>query len=486
MNEHDVVRRVSLAGQAEQIIRAGMDAVRPERLMQSLVRRRGDILSIGDKGFDLRAYERIYLIALGKAAPAMAGALLEILGEQIDEGLITGRPDVGKSLNPGGLRKEKHDADTYPGLEYIPASHPLPDENSLDAGRKAMELSGRAGASDLVFVLISGGGSAMLCLPAAGILLEEKRKITRDLLGAGASIGEINAVRKHLSAVKGGRLAAALHPATVVSLVISDVIGDDLESIASGPVYFDSTTFGTARGVLEKFHLWASAPDSVRKVIAGGMKGRIQETLKKNDPVFGRVATFIVGNNRIALEGAAVESGKLGFRTSILTSADCGEARYAAREYVLLLREFAGRQRAGSDPLCLLAGGELTVTVRGKGSGGRNTEFVLAALIELCQEPLRDEHDWLIASVGTDGIDGPTDAAGAMITPAALRTMERLSLDTATYLNANDSFSYFEKAGGLVRTGPTGTNVMDLRLFLLKWNPGTALGGSMDFSPPFG
>jgi glycerate 2-kinase len=271
--------------------------------------------------------------------------------------------------------------------------------------------------------------------------------------------------------------------------VISDVIRDDLESIASGPVHPDSTTFETARGILKKYHLWEDAPPKVQKAIMEGIEGRMPETLKKNDPVIERVSTAIVGNIRSALEGAAVAAGKLGFRAHILTTSDHGEAREAARQYVALLRSIAasprlsspspspsrlsppraGLLRFGVGPLCLLAGGELTVTVRGNGHGGRNTEFVLAALNELRREPLGSGRDWLIASVGTDGIDGPTDAAGAMITPAAFDAAERLALDPASYLDNNDSYTFFEKAGGLVRTGPTGTNVMDLRIFLLKF-----------------
>ena len=474
--------------QAERIIRAGIDAVKPDRLIRSRVRRRGGILKIGEKSYDLKSFRKIYLIAFGKAAPSMAGALLEILGDWIDEGLITGRQDVVGPLKSAEHWKREHDAVSHPRLTYIPASHPLPDENSVEAGRRALEIAGKAGEGDLVFVLISGGGSSMLCLPAAGISLEEKRRVTQNLLRAGASINDLNSVRKHLSAVKGGRLAAALHPATVVSLVISDVIGDDLESIASGPTHPDSTTFETARGVMEKYKLWENAPGSVRRVLAEGINGKIPETVKKDDPVFERVSTLIVGNNRSALEAAAAAAEKIGFRSLILTTSDHGEARDAAREYVALVRSIdasprlsppglsplrlspqrAGSLRSGVEPLCLLAGGELTVTVRGNGRGGRNTEFILAALAELRREPMEPGRDWLMASVGTDGIDGPTDAAGALITPSVLERAGRLSLDPASYLDNNDSYSFFDNAGGLIRTGPTGTNVMDLRVFLLK------------------
>jgi len=499
----DRPRRPGLPELAGRIIRAALNGVKPGRLIKSRVRLHGAILAVGPQSFDLNDFRRIHLISFGKAAPAMAEALVEILGDRVDKGVVTGRAPGGESRGSAGRQKGMGGRISAQHLTYIPASHPLPDANSVKAGRRAMALAGKAGKGDLVFVLISGGGSSMLCLPAPGISLEEKQWVTQALLRAGASITELNAVRKHLSAVKGGRLAAAIYPASIISLVISDVIGDDLESIASGPTHPDSTTFEKALGILKKYQLWESAPLPVRKTITEGIEGKIPETLKKDDLVFERVSNIIVGSNRLALEGAAAFAAKLGFEAHILTSADRGEARDAALEYLGLLRRVAsgGRPdrlsfggsrlsplglsplpaaslRISPKPLCLLAGGELTVTVRGNGRGGRNTEFVLAALNELRREPFEAGRDWLIASVGTDGIDGPTDAAGAIITPAALERTAHPPLDPTPYLDDNDSYTYFEKAGGLIRTGPTGTNVMDLRIFLLKKRRGGCIRSS--------
>jgi glycerate-2-kinase len=312
--------------------------------------------------------------------------------------------------------------------------------------------------------------------------------VTLDLLRAGAAIGELNAVRKHLSAVKGGRLAQAAFPAAVVNLVISDVLDNELETIASGPSHWDPTTFRDAQTVLEKFHLWEKAPASVREHIEKGIQGGEGETVKETDPVFEKVHTFIVGDNTAALRAAEAEAQRLGFETLILTSSDRGEARRAAVNYVSFLANMACSAAALRKPLCFLVGGELTVSVTGSGLGGRNMEFVLAAALEAGKEDLADIFcaagclgkstqeagiegprplEWLILSAGTDGIDGPTDAAGAWIGPAALERIAELGLNPQLSLRENDSYTFFKKTGNLIITGPSGTNVMDIRIFLL-------------------
>jgi glycerate-2-kinase len=409
--------------------------------------------------FDLSSYERVFLIAIGKAAPFMAERLGRILGSRLTEGIAV-CPRAQK------LSSSK--------IICLPAAHPLPDDRSVRAARMIVSLEQKAGPNDLVFVLISGGASAQVCLPRRPATLASKRWVTDALLRAGADIVELNTVRKHLSEVKGGRLAAAAYPASVVNLVISDVLGNDLESIASGPTHWDSTTFADARRVLKKYGLWTKAPASVRTVIEAGLSGRIPETLKEGDRAFRNVSTFVIGDSGTALMAAAARAKALGFQPVILCAGDSGEAREAARKYASAADEIVRSGKNKGASLCLLAGGELTVTVKGKGRGGRNTEFVLAALLEFMKRPsfrptkaVPHGPDFLVASLGTDGRDGPTDAAGAWANAAtALRAAKR-NLSAEEYLERNDSYSFFKKAGGLIVTGPTRTNVMDLRLFLL-------------------
>jgi glycerate-2-kinase len=439
-------------GDAEAIWRAAIAAVEPERLVRESVVREGDLVRIKGTTFDLAGFEKVFLVAFGKAAGAMSGALADILGERLTSGLV---------VVPGPGAK------AVPKLEYIEASHPIPDARSVEAARRALEIAGKAGEKDLVFVCISGGGSSLLTLPADGITLEKKRRLTDDLLRAGATIQELNAVRKHLSAVKGGRLAKAAFPAAVVTLVLSDVVGNDPGTIASGPTHWDASTFADARGVLERYGLWDSAPALVRARFEEGSRGDIEETLKEGDPVFARARTLIVGDNMTALRAAKNEADKRGFETVFLSSPDSGEARKVAASYAAFMAELACSAASLPRPLCLLAGGELTVTVKGKGRGGRNTEFVLASVVEMAKNDL-EGLDWLILSMGTDGIDGPTDAAGAWADASTAGCARALRLDPAAYLDDNDSYSFFKQTGYLIVTGPTGTNVMDLRVFLLR------------------
>jgi glycerate 2-kinase len=468
-------RTGSLADEGRAISEAAVGAVLPERLVRRGVIRDGNVIRVAGETFDLAAFANVSLIAFGKAAAGMAAALAEILGDRLVKGLV---------IAPGRL------AEAAGGLEYFEASHPLPDEKSVAAAKRALALALKAEEKDLVFVCISGGGSALLCLPAEGITLDEKKSVTGSLLRAGADIREMNVVRKHLSGIKGGRLARAARRATLVNLVVSDVVGDDLESIASGPTHWDSSTFADAREILKKYGLWDGGPASVRRRIERGARGEEPETLKKDDPVFARVHTFIIGNNLTALRGARREAERLGYETFILTAEDRGEARHAARDYLGFIAGMACSLDAAPKPYCLLAGGELTVTVKGKGRGGRNTEFVLASLVEMEKEgidrlfcsscafpeegagggPIVDRRslDWLFLSVGTDGIDGATDAAGAWGDASVPGRARKFGLDPGAYLEDNDSYSFFSKTGNLIITGPTGTNVCDVRVFLLK------------------
>jgi len=445
-------RKGSFADDAEAIWRAALAAVDPWRLVHETVAREGDIIRIRDQEFDLASHDRVFVVAFGKAASAMGEALAGIIDERLTAGL---------AVVPGPVERADH------RLEHIEASHPVPDALSVEAGRRVLEIATRAGEKDLLFVCLSGGGSSLVALPAEGITLDKKRRLAEDLMRAGATIQELNIVRKHLSAVKGGQLARAAYPATVITLVISDVVGDDLGTIASGPTHWDASTFAEARSILECYSLWDPASAMIRARIEEGARGLVPETLKEGDPVFARVHSFIIGDNMTALRAAKHEAEKRGLEPIFLSSGDGGEARKTAAGYAAFLAELACSAANLPRPLCLLAGGELTVTVTGRGKGGRNTEFVLAALVEMVKAEVSGI-DWLILSLGTDGIDGPTDAAGAWADERTVKTAGALALDPVAYLDDNDSYYFFKQTGNLIMTGPTGTNVMDLRLFLLR------------------
>ena len=447
------MQRIDLAKIAEKMYKRALSEVAPEVLVKKNVCIRGEKLFIQGRRFDLSFYEKIFILSIGKAAPSMAKSVVGILGNRVSEGIVLCPPEESFSI--------------HKNMMCLPAPHPLPDERSVAASKKILAISEVAEEKDLVLVLISGGGSAQICFPAQGISLEEKRFITEQLLKAGASITELNIVRKHLSRIKGGRLAEVCFPATTINLVISDVIGNDLENIASGPTYWDSSTYGDAKEILAKYNLWSQAPASVKKIIKRGIEGRASETLKKDNRVFKNVSSFIIGDNLVALQAAKERAQSLGFKTFILTSSDHGEAREVAKYYVSFLMSLSHSKKISTNLLCLLAGGELTVTVKGKGRGGRNTEFALAALLE-ARNLATQTKDWLIMSLGSDGMDGSTDAAGAWIGPVTLERARKLDLNPKNYLENNDSYNFFKSTGGLIVTGRTQTNVMDLRFFLLK------------------
>jgi len=432
---------------ATRIFQSALDEVSAEKLIEKSVYLRENNLFIKDQQFDLSWFKNIYIIGIGKVSSYMAKALSEILKNKITYGIVVSLPEHEMKLK---------------NITFLPGSHPVPDEKSSKAGEEVLKLARRLGRKDLAIILISGGGSALMVKPLGGISLEDKKKITKLLLASGANISEINTVRKHLSKIKGGNLARAIFPGSIVNLAISDVIGNSLEDIISGPTYWDSTTFYDAYSVLKKYKIWDKAPLSVQKAILKGIKGEIPETPKKNFKIFEKVSNFIIGNNRIALESAMKKAEELGFDAEILTDSDSGEARERAIYYTSIFKKLIKSEK----PKCLLSGGELTVTVKGKGKGGRNQEFVLACLVEM--DKIQTDKNWLIASIGTDGTDGPTDAAGAWVTPEILEKAKKLNLNPVEYLNNNDSYNFFSQVGGLIKTGPTKTNVMDIRIFLVQ------------------
>ncbi|MCP2520188.1 glycerate kinase [Candidatus Aminicenantes bacterium AC-335-A11] len=432
---------------ATQIFQSALDEVDAEKLIEKSVFLKDNKFFIKEQEFDLSLFKNIYVIGIGKVSSYMAKALSEILKDKITYGIVVYLPEHEVKLK---------------NITFLPGSHPVPDEKSLKAGEEVLKLARQLGEEDLAIILISGGGSALMVKPLEGIFLEDKKKITKLLLASGANISEINTVRKHLSKIKGGNLARAIFPGSIINLAISDVIGNSLEDIISGPTYWDSTTFYDAYSVLKKYKIWDKVPLSVQKVILKGIKGEIPETPKKNFKIFEKTSSFIIGNNRTALESAMKKAQELGFNTEILTDSDSGEARERATYYASIFKKLIQSEK----PKCLLSGGELTVTVIGKGKGGRNQEFVLACLIEMSK--ISTNKNWLIASIGTDGTDGPTDAAGAWITPEILEKTKKLKLNPVEYLNNNDSYSFFSQVDGLIKTGPTKTNVMDIRIFLVQ------------------
>jgi glycerate-2-kinase len=310
---------------------------------------------------------------------------------------------------------------------------------------------------------MSGGGSSLMAYPRGSITIRDKEEITSTLLRSGAVIGEVNAVRKHLSGVKGGWLAKKAYPATILNLILSDVIGDSLDTIASGPTVADSTTFSNARHILEKYSLWTNAPDSIKKVIADGEAGVIGETPKPGDSIFERVTNVIVGNNRTACLAACQHLQKEGIKTLLLTAMLEGEAKCVGANIAAVANEVLISGNPVPKPVALVTGGETTVKVTGDGVGGRNQELALAAALKL----RRNEGVVVIASVGTDGVDGPTDAAGAIVDNNAYAEAASLGLKPEQYLAQNDSYTYFSKTGSLIFTGQTGTNINDIVLIII-------------------
>jgi len=432
---------------ARAIFDTGLSAADASEAVKRSVRRQGDLLRVADRRYDLTKYRSVYIAGAGKAAAKMAGAIGELIGDKFADGIVIVK--YGHSL-------------AVTGVEMVEAAHPLPDSAGVEGTRRIVELMEKAGGDDLVFFLISGGGSALLTLPEDGLTLEDKRRTTQALLNCGATIHEINAVRKHISQVKGGRLAKLAYPATLISLILSDVVGDALDSIASGPTVPDRSTFSDCLEILERHKIQNVIPAAVWNFLQRGAKGEVAETPKASDPVFRKIHNVIVGNNLLALQAAKQKAVALGYSTMLLSSFVEGEARVVAAIHAAIAKEIVATGNPVRRPTCILTGGETTVTVRGTGLGGRNQEFALAAAIEI--DGLGDV---VVLSAGTDGTDGPTDAAGAIVDGATLQRARDKGLDAGDYLRRNDSYPLLQSTGDLLFTGPTFTNVMDLRVMIV-------------------
>ena len=432
---------------ARAIFDAGVAAADPGHCIRQALAVTGDELRCGPLRFPLDTISSLRLVGAGKATAAMAAAAEAILGDRIDCGAINTK--YGHAL-------------PLVRVETFEAGHPVPDEAGVAGARRQLELLANLDPDALVLGLFSGGGSALLPAPAEGLTLAEKQETTRLLLACGATIDEINALRKHLSAIKGGLLARVAAPARVVALMLSDVIGDPLDTIASGPTHPDATTFGDCLAIVDRYDLRGQLPPSVRQHLEAGTRGEQPETPKPGDPCFARAESLVIGNSRLAIDAAANQASALGYEVCVLTSRLQGEARHAATALVSIAQETAETNRPIARPACLIAGGETTVTLRGNGKGGRNQELALAAALQLDGWPAIT-----LLSGGTDGTDGPTDAAGALADGQTLSRARAQGLDARAFLDRHDSYSFFTALDDLVITGPTGTNVMDLQIILI-------------------
>lgn len=427
------------------LLGAGLQAVDPYAAVCRQVRFRRGQLIIGSRRYPLATQQRLVVVGAGKASARMAQALERQVGARIDDGLV--------------VVKYGHGAPTKK-IRILEAGHPVPDDAGLQASRAMMALIGTLKSHDLLIVLLSGGASSLLPSPAAGITLKDKQLTTKLLLRSGATIQEMNAVRKHLSCVKGGQLAAATS-ARVASVILSDVIGNDLGTIGSGPTAPDLTTFQDAWMILERYDVTGKIPASVRRHLEAGIKKILPETPKAGAALFRRVNNLIIGDNRAAVDAVAKTAKGQRLRTLVLSTTITGEARELAKFFGAIAREIAVHGRPMVRPCCVIVGGEPTVTIRGQGTGGRAQEFALAAALEIAGLP-----DVWVAGFATDGTDGPTSVAGAVVDGRTVARAKLSKLDLSGALQDNDAYTFFERLHGHIVTGPTGTNVNDLYLLL--------------------
>jgi hydroxypyruvate reductase len=436
-----------LRDDALSIFHTGLKAVDPKTAVRRTVSLEGDALRIGSQCYALSDFDNIHAVGAGKASAAMVQALEDLLRDRLTDGIVNVKVGHGAAVNK---------------VRIVEAAHPVPDDAGLQGTREIIQLLEKTSDRDLVICMLSGGGSALLPCPAPGITLADKQGVTQLLLECGANIHEINAIRKHISAVKGGRLAQLAYPSKLVSLILSDVIGDDLDSIASGPTVPDRSTFRDCMEILQKYTLMEDIPEAVRRTLEDGIEGRIAETPKAGDAVFTSTQNEIIGSNILAVRAAARKARELGYNPLTLSTMIEGETKEVAKVHSAIAKEVLKTGNPVARPACIISGGETTVTIKGNGLGGRNQEFALAAALEIA------ELDGVaILSGGTDGTDGPTDAAGAVVDGETVRRAEQLGISATEFLNRNDSYRFFERLGDLIITGPTLTNVMDLRLILV-------------------
>jgi hydroxypyruvate reductase len=441
------LRQSGKGDRVARIVSASLQAADPERAVLSHLHKDGHRLVAGDRIYDLQEYRRVYVIGAGKAGAPMARAVIQILGEHLSAGLV--------------IVKEGYNLD-FTGLpvRLIEAGHPIPDQRGQDASLRIREIVSSARADDLIICLVSGGGSALLTSPVPGVGLADLQTLTRLLLASGADIHEINTLRKHLDQVKGGCLARLAYPATLLTLVLSDVVGDPLDMIASGPAVPDPTTYQQAFQTLYRYDLSTQIPQSILGHLQRGLAGEIPETPKPGDPLFARVQNLLIGSNAQAARAALEQADREGFHTLLLTTYLQGEARQAGAFLAAILRQVAATAQPLPRPACLVAGGETTVTLKDRdasGLGGRNQELALGTV-----ERLAGLADVALVTLATDGGDGPTDAAGAVVNGQTLHRALDAGLVANEYLDRNDAYHFFEPLDDLLKPGPTLTNVNDL------------------------
>ena len=438
----------SLRKHANQIFRHVLDILDPGQLVKEKVSIRDSTLIVEEREYNLNNYENIYVVGGGKACAPMAKAMEGLLGDKIDNGIIVVKYDHGLSLKK---------------IETVEASHPIPDENGERGASDILRLLSGTGEKDLIICLISGGGSALLVQPHKGITLQDIQTASAELLACGATIDEINTVRKHLSSIKGGQLAKAAYPSTLITLMLSDVVGDPMDIIASGPTVPDGSTFEDAYSIIQKYSLEEKISNSVCGFLGSGKIGEIEETPEHGNKIFDNTQNVIVGSNKIALNAAEKRAKDMGYNTIVLSSLVEGESREAAKFFAAIAKEVSRTGTPVSKPACIIAGGETTVTIRGKGKGGRNQEFALSAAMEI-----EGFEGVVILSAGTDGTDGPTDATGAIVDSNTCKdARKKFNLNAEEFLSRNDSYNFFKKTGEHIVTGPTMTNVMDIMISLI-------------------
>jgi len=429
----------------KKLIQQGLRAVQAANAVRRAVIRRGNKLIIGPRRYDLSRYGRVVAVGAGKATAPMARALERCLGSRLHGGLVVVK--YGHAVATARITVEE-------------AGHPIPDQAGQRAAARIQSMVSALTRRDLLIVLLSGGASSLLPAPVQGVTLADKRATTDRLLRCGATIQEINAVRKHLSTIKGGRLAEST-PATVVTLILSDVLGDDLSAIASGPTAPDPTTYHDAVAILRRYRIWRTIPSRVRQHLLQGQRGDVTETPKPKSSIFQRVHHHVIGNNTIAVTALAQAANDAGLKTHVHSTKLKGEARMAGKRFGAIARSIVNRRRPLPPPCCVVAGGETTVTVAGKGKGGRAQEFAVAAAREIA---------WLqrvwVAAIGTDGTDGPTDVAGAVVDGQTVAQAKRLGINLDHELQLNNTYPALKRLRCHISTGPTGTNVSDLYLIL--------------------
>lgn len=430
----------------QKLIRAGLEAADPYQALLNTVSVDRHSMRVGRRTYDLSRTDRVVAVGAGKASARMAQALEAVLGTRLDDGLV--------------IVKTGHTLATT-RITVLEAGHPIPDRAGLHATQRLLNLTERMTSRDLLIVLLSGGASSLLPAPVPGVGLADKQRTTRLLLRSGATINEMNVVRKHLSLIKGGGLAASTR-ARIVTLLLSDVVGDDLGSIGSGPTAGDPSTFADAMGVLQRYGSWHAVPSAVRRYLCRGRKGEAPETLKPGSRRLRSVQHHIIGNNRIMLEAVARAAQQNGLHTTLLSHPITGEAGMAAKQLASLAKAITDRPGGLKRPCCVVAGGETTVTVTGRGKGGRAQEFAASAAFEIAGLP----NTWVMA-LGTDGTDGPTDAAGAIVSGSTVALAKKRGIDLRSSVKRHDTYPDLKALGCHILTGPTGTNVNDLYLALL-------------------